>query len=80
MDGKNGGWEIGPFFVKAASKRGLAFLRVANRGLLATDPRRAVKFSLDKLDCLWLDWDAAQRIAAALTGAGISASVGSIGE
>lgn len=79
MDG-NGGWQIGPFFVRVASKSGPAFLRWADPTLTDDPCREAVKFSLCDLDSLFLTFADASQIVSALELVGIEAQIGNVSE
>lgn len=71
----NGGWTIGPHVVVAESKKGAAFLRACDKTTMLDQPRAAVRFSLDRLDSLFLSFADAVEIVAILELAGIEGRI-----
>lgn len=75
---ENNGWPIGPFVIKARSKRGIAFLSHCDKALMLDEPRHAIRFSMDDLDSLFLTFSAASQLIAILELAGIEAQIADV--
>ena len=71
----NGGWCVGPHLILTKSKRGQAYLRACDKAQMYDDPRAAVRFSLDSLDALFLNFADAAAIVAVLELAGIDSQI-----
>ena len=71
----NGGWCVGPHLIVTKSKRGLAYLRACDKTTMLDDPRAAVRFSLDSVDALFLNFADAASIVAVLELAGIDSQI-----
>ena len=71
----NGGWCVGPHLIVTKSKRGQAYLRACDKTTMLDDPRAAVRFSLDCLDSLFLNFADAAEIVAVLELVGIEAKI-----
>ena len=71
----NGGWCVGPHLIVTQSKRGLAYLRACDRATMFDEPRAAVRFSLDPVDALFLNFADAASIVAVLELAGIDSTI-----
>lgn len=71
----NGGWAIGPHLLVSQTKKGPAYLRSCDRQLMFDDPRSAVRFSLDPVDALFLNFADATQILCVLELAGIEAQI-----
>ena len=71
----NGGWSVGPHGIVTQCKKGSAFLRACDKAVMLDQPRAAVRFSLDCLDSLFLNFADAAEIVAVLELAGIDAKI-----
>ena len=69
------GWSIGPHLLVTQTKRGPAYLRWCDPQIMFDDPRAAVRFSLDAVDSLFLNFTDATQIICVLELAGIEAQI-----
>ena len=71
----NGGWCVGPHLIVTKSKRGQAYLRACDKAQMYDEPRAAVRFSLDSIDALFLNFADAASIVSVLELAGIDSQI-----
>lgn len=71
----NGGWALGPHLLVIRNKRGKAYLRSCDRAMMFDDPRSAVRFSMDSVDALFLNFGDAAQIVSLLELVGIEAEI-----